>query len=163
MDVKKCSKCKAEKPLTEFHNDRNRRDGLNPRCIPCERVRRKARYLAHKDVESARAKNWSANNRERSRANARNWSYNNPGARNAISAKRRAAKLERTVAWGCKESIDYIYNQSTALTKLLGIEFVVDHVYPMQGKLVSGLHVEGNLQIIPAVLNSRKSNKYDIQ
>ena len=147
-DTKACTKCRVVKALTDFHKNRTRRDGRQEWCKTCSKANLHAYYLANKDTVLAKHKNYAANNR---------------GARNAIEAKRRAAKLERTVSWGCKESIDYIYNQSAALTKLLGIEFQVDHIYPMQGELVSGLHVEGNLQIIPATLNQRKSNKFKVQ
>ncbi len=41
------------------------------------------------------------------------------------------------------------------------IQFVVDHVIPLQGRMVCGLHVEGNLRVVPASVNARKHNFYD--
>ena len=47
-------------------------------------------------------------------------------------------------------------------TKTLGIQFHVDHVLPLRGKKVSGLHVPMNLRVIPAIENMRKTNKFEV-
>ena len=82
------------------------------------------------------------------------WKVANPGIAVAHSAKRRAAKLERTPAWADLEKIKEIYR----LAAELGM--VVDHVVPLQGELVSGLHVHINLQLITAFENGSKGNKF---
>ena len=81
-----------------------------------------------------------------------------------MSASQRASKLKRTPKWLTKEDhskIRAIYRQSMELTKETGIQHHVDHVIPMQGETVSGLHVPDNLQIITAEENLRKNNKYE--
>ncbi len=80
----------------------------------------------------------------------------------ALSAKRHAAKLLRTPNWLSKSQLNEIetyYSQASELSKTTNIAHHVDHIIPLQGKNVSGLHVPWNLQILTASENCRKSNK----
>lgn len=54
-----------------------------------------------------------------------------------------------------------MYAKAQALTKATGIAHHVDHEYPLRGALVSGLHVENNLQILTGAENKRKRNKFE--
>lgn len=73
------------------------------------------------------------------------------------AAARRASKMQRTPAWSDLSKIRQIY----AKAKESGM--VVDHIIPLKGKLVSGLHVPENLQIIPAIENMKKGNRFNIE
>lgn len=59
----------------------------------------------------------------------------------------------RTPAWADLEAIKFFYECCPA-----GCH--VDHIIPLRGKLVSGLHVENNLQWLPATDNFKKGNSY---
>lgn len=61
-----------------------------------------------------------------------------------------------------KEEIKRVYEEAQRLTKLTGIKHEVDHVVPLRGVKVTGLHVHGNLKPIRAVLNRKKSNHFDV-
>ena len=82
--------------------------------------------------------------------------------RHVIAGRRRAAKMQRTPPWADREKIKAVYLEARALTKLTGVEHHVDHVIPLQGKLVSGLHVHQNLQVLVASQNCRKGNRFDV-
>lgn len=78
------------------------------------------------------------------------------------SAKRRVARLRRTAAWADQSAIRAIYERARALSIETGVPHHVDHEIPLQGRLVSGLHVEANLQILTGSENSRKRNHFEI-
>jgi hypothetical protein len=83
--------------------------------------------------------------------------------RNAQAGKRRSAKMNRTPAWADPKAIRDIYRAARALTASTGIPHHVDHDLPLRGKLVSGLHVENNLRILPGPENCRKNNRFEVE
>lgn len=86
------------------------------------------------------------------------WAKNNAGLKNAITAKRRSALKHRTVPWADQNKIKSFYLEAAKMTRETGVSHEVDHILPLQGRTVSGLHVENNLQIIPRRDNRRKKN-----
>jgi len=81
----------------------------------------------------------------------------------ANKAKSYAAKMKRTPSWLSEDDLWIIkeaYHLSSLRTKLFGFQWHVDHIVPLQGKTVSGLHVPWNLQVIPAFENISKNNRF---
>ena len=79
--------------------------------------------------------------------------------------KRHTAKLQRTPKWLTPDDcwmIEQAYELAVLRKKMFGFDWHVDHIMPLQGKLVSGLHVPMNLQVIPGLENSSKSNRYEV-
>ena len=79
------------------------------------------------------------------------------------AALRRAAKLQRTPAWLTdkhRKEIAAIYKRAAQITARTGIAHHVDHILPLQGKNISGLHVPSNLQILTETENKSKGNTY---
>lgn len=82
----------------------------------------------------------------------------------AHTRKRQAAKLQRTPSWLTEDDfrrIEDFYIQAVILTEATGVSYEVDHIIPLQGKIVSGLHIPDNLQVITQKENNTKSNKFD--
>jgi len=89
------------------------------------------------------------------------WKKDNPGYVNFNNKLRAETKNCRTPAWADLDAIRAIYEEASILNKEHGPRsYHVDHIIPLQGKTVSGLHVENNLQILKASDNLAKSNKY---
>ena len=86
----------------------------------------------------------------------------NPAYFQAKVAKRRAIRIQRTVAWCDERVVRFIYATGRYMTKVTGQSWHVDHVVPLNGKNVSGLHVHFNLMVVPASVNLRKSNKFEV-
>ena len=128
------------------------------------RVANKEKIMAYRAAtkEKRRAYNraWRAANPRLKSAETKRWRLKNPARVRANKAQRRAAQLQRTVSWSNKKLIEQVYKQAKELTIETGESYHVDHIIPLQGKLVSGLHVETNLQILLAHDNISKSNKF---
>ena len=70
--------------------------------------------------------------------------------------------LNATPLWADFDAIKVEYQLANWCSEVTGIKYHVDHIVPLQGKLVCGLHVPNNLRVIPAVDNMRKHNKFTI-
>ena len=90
------------------------------------------------------------------------WRRKNPEKHCAKSGKRRAHKLNATPSWANDFFIEEIYDLAKRRTECLGIPYHVDHIIPLKHPLVCGLHVENNLQVIPAKQNLQKHNHFEI-
>lgn len=131
-----------------------------------ERKKQADRRYYYKNAEkiAKTTKIYREKNKERIKERYNIYRKENSAKINALNAKRHAAKMKRTPKWLTKEDkdlIESIYREAHAKTKQEGIHYHVDHIYPLQGKTVSGLHVPSNLQILSAKENISKNNRYD--
>ncbi len=161
--MKTCGGCKTNKAFDSFHP---RADGPGYRsiCKICWRAESNQRYVKStrpKLIEEERAlgrKRASSKFRQKLEAKAAHADY---------QARRRAKKLQATPKWLTeyqKGHIKAFYELCTALTETQPEKpLSVDHIIPLQGENVSGLHVPWNLQIITVSENSRKSNRLDYE
>lgn len=149
-------------------------------CLVCRaenlvewRKKNPAKVKQHNDTQheryaeklSARSRKFYAEHAETLRAQKQEYQRNNLHIYAKIKAKRKAAQLKRTPAWLTEDDhwmIEQAYELAALRTKMFGFKWNVDHIIPLQGKLVSGLHVPTNLQVITSTENRRKSNSFEV-
>ena len=137
----------------------------NPRFTP-EEIKERRKEWRQKNKEKIYANNqkWILANKDKQKEYARKSRINNSARVNAANSKRHADKLNRTPKWLTKDDLWLIkeaYELSVLRTKLFGFKWHVDHIIPLKGKTVSGLHVPNNLQVIEGKLNIMKNNKFE--
>jgi len=101
------------------------------------------------------AKRYYAENTDLVKSRCKSYYDRNKHVFTAKANKRRAAFLNAIPSWADLDEIKNVYLEA----KHFG--YHVDHIIPLQGKTVCGLHVWENLQVIPPAENLKKSNKFD--
>lgn len=104
---------------------------------------------------------WYNLNPERAKLGRTKWKLANPGRASANSAKHRAAKLQATPPWADLVAIRAVYTKVELLQETTQIRHHGDHIIPLHGKGVCGLHIAINLQPLTWLANLSKSNRYE--
>ena len=106
---------------------------------------------------------WAQRNREKTQASKKRWREDNKDYHAAYTRSRKKRMKQATPSWLTpehQEAIDDIYDQRDIISQLTGVEYHVDHIVPLKGARVWGLHVPWNLQLLPADENRRKNNNW---
>ena len=188
MLTKTCKGCLIEKSIDNFGKHKIGLNGLRSRCRACRKIEaaeansrpdikiqnynRKVKWrreneeqykavdkawrLANPDKTKKSSNTWKAKNRKATRTYAKEYAKEHRAERTAAQNLRYTRSLQRTPVWSEVLKIKELYAEASRL------RMQVDHIIPLQGDLVSGLHVLGNLQLLSPFDNISKKNKYVI-
>lgn len=170
---KHCSKCHTDKENIAFGFDRKTKDRLNRWCKDCVKAASARWRNANPGQVTLQHAKWAVNDwakrnpearkevvsaynrRNRKQINTRINAHKRrePAVQRFHTAKRRAQKHQATPLWADQRAIKKIYQAAAKA----GLE--VDHIVPLMGKNVCGLHVETNLQLLSRAANIAKGNR----
>lgn len=173
-------KCKCgEIDVSKFSLDTSLLFGLSRYCLECASDYRKKHYRKNisqykdsmkkwspllKSSIAASKKKYADKNKKRELIRKAKWKKDNPAKVRLHSINRLVAKSKRSPPWLTdlhKKQIEQYYKAAVILSKNLNTPIDVDHIVPLQGKIVSGLHVPWNLQLLRRSDNCSKSNKFE--
>ena len=152
MDTRKCYGCGKTKSANEMTT--NGKQGTSNWCRVCRSAHDHSVYIKNREKILTRTRKWQAKHVEKRKVAMHKWYLKNQRSVVANVAKRQAAKLLRNPSWSNLKKIKEIYLRCPK-------NRVVDHIIPLQGELVSGLHIPENLQYLTAFENSSKNNRFN--
>ena len=172
--MKKCIHCTEIKSFDNFYKDKNCKDNYGVKCKSCHKKdyrknkkeildKAKKRYNENKERLMAYDNAYQNKNKEKLKQYRKKYKKQNSERYNFINSLRRSNKLKATPSWLSEFDLNYIqhiYIQAKELEKIDGNKRHVDHIIPLKGKQVCGLHVPWNLQILTAKENLTKNNRY---
>jgi hypothetical protein len=132
-------------------------------CCECANATANKTKAKDRAKYSAQAVKWGKQNPEKRAQYQRTQNTKHPGKRNLWTMNYRTAKATRMPKWlneGHLFEMESVYTYCSALRKI-GLDYHVDHVVPLRGKSISGLHVPWNLQVLPGSENMSKGNTFN--
>lgn len=175
--TKFCNGCKTNKEFDLFSKCSSGKYGLSSQCKACYKLYYQSKKHEIDSASKIRTAAWRLKNQEKYRAysieyyqkhtekiKAKSakyqplWRAKNPGKTLALTRKYQISKINACPPWINLSEIEKIYDEAAKIRKN-GIDVHVDHIIPLRGKMVCGLHVPWNLRIIPAKDNMKKNAK----
>jgi hypothetical protein len=182
MMIQTCRKCLVEKPIADYQFHRVSGKYYQT-CRRCRQLQNYEWYKSNRDKKNESDRKWRKANPEklwakrhpeehriRTAKAGKEWAERNPNYQHehylknktryvAARARRRAAQANATPKWLTaidKAKIQEMYDVSVARETQIGVKHHVDHMIPIMGKKVCGMHVPWNLQVITATENLSK-------
>ena len=141
---------RAEYDRLRWEHDRGRMEAKNRRY-----------YALNRCELNAQKRGYWSDNREKMKAARDRWAAENAHVIRHLNAARKKHIKCATPSWADMGAIKAVYLEAERLTKETGIEHHVDHIVPLKGELVCGLHVHWNLRPLPWSENVSKKNKFE--
>jgi hypothetical protein len=166
--MKVCNSCKETKFLLQFSLSPTCKDGHRNYCKICQESRKRIWRKGNLNHCNLKGKTWRSKNQEKSieiakkyrKANKekihlyqKNWKINNKTKTNISTALRRKRIQQAIPNWANLEDIKNIYLEANYA------QLQVDRIFPLKGKIVCGLHVWENLQLLSPLENTKKGNQ----
>lgn len=162
VSTRSCSVCASERKKAWNDNNPEKRNAQKRAWRSANLEKARALNLAnqkkHRAAANARNQRYAETHREQLRTKNAAYDKANPHLCAAKQARRRAALLRATPPWAEHEAINGMYWLASVF-RSTGLDTNVDHVIPLQGRNVCGLHVADNLQLLNGEQNRVKSNK----
>lgn len=174
MTNKVCLSCLLEKPVSEFYKSSLKKDAYGSRCKTCEKERYRSYYSRNKNTVASKKskyrqenkdkhneyckKHYSLNKEEIRQKQKTHYEQNKPMYRQKTML-RYARKTQQTPKWLNKGHL--LEMEGFYLFCQIFKGYQVDHIVPIRGVQVSGMHVPWNLQVLTAEQNRAKSNFFN--
>jgi len=141
---KTCLTCKVRKLSSDFYIEKGNSDNLRNDCKECHKTYSKANPQP-KEKKRISFKKYYKRNKDKVTARCSRYRAH----------KGKAAIFGKSYDW----LIELLHQEAKILEEVTGGKYHVDHITPLRGKTVCGLHVPWNLRVIKAVDNIRKGNR----
>lgn len=154
--MKTCYKCQQEKPFDQFYLNSRGAGGRSHECKSCANKRSAERRKSRPDKISEANLRYNQKNRIKARQTVKAWRQENPERCQLHRMNYSEAYRNAVPKWLTDQhwsDIRCLYTEA----KSQGMH--VDHIIPLQGKTVCGLHVPWNLQLLPPLENIKKGNR----
>lgn len=128
-------------------------------CVQCRKEYMLAYYEENKEEIEKYKEEWRLAHPEKVKTYVKTTKSNCKGRVNHDTRMRQLKLRNATPPWADTKEIRKLYEKAVELSRTTGVPHDVDHIEPICGKDVSGLHVHFNLQVIPSRLNQIKGNR----